>query len=163
LRRREGDGIEVEIRVDESNLGALYVLSPRTSIPYLVPCLNIDYADGISLWQHRLFKRRQEQLFPTEPNACGYLQAKSDIQRMVDESVSKRRGKSGQRLGRYLESAQSAPVKRALSKVDRASPMEGVTRVESPAAAIEKRSNSDSEVDDLSGFTPIFRGPYVRD
>jgi putative transposase len=63
LQRKEGKKLTVEIRVNESDIGSIYVLSPKTSKAYTVPALDRDYASGISLWQHKVIKNYQRQHF----------------------------------------------------------------------------------------------------
>lgn len=56
LRRKLGTNLSVEIRINESDIGSIYVLSPRTSIPYTVPALDQEYAAGLSVFQHKVIK-----------------------------------------------------------------------------------------------------------
>src|ERR1700688_1128754 len=61
LRRKEGANLKVEIRINESDIGSIYVLSQKTSKAYSVPALDPDYAAGISLWQHKVIKNYQRK------------------------------------------------------------------------------------------------------
>jgi hypothetical protein len=43
LRIKAGSNLEVEIRVDESDIGSIYVLWPKINSTYRVPARNIEY------------------------------------------------------------------------------------------------------------------------
>ena len=42
MRRKEGANLAVEIRINEDDIGSVYVLSPKTSKTYTVPALDQD-------------------------------------------------------------------------------------------------------------------------
>jgi putative transposase len=109
LRRKEGSNLAVEIRVNESDIGSIYVLSPKTSKAYSVPALDHDYACGISLWQHKAIKNYHRQHFDTNYGIDGWLQAKNEISRLIDESLKLRRMKTRKRIARYRETSEQTP------------------------------------------------------
>lgn len=57
LRCRKGSELPVEIRVDESDLGSIFVLSPEEKEALIVPALRRDYATDVGLFQHRVIRR----------------------------------------------------------------------------------------------------------
>jgi hypothetical protein len=62
------------------------------------PALNFVYANGISLWQHKLFQANR----PTnEPD--GYLESKEQIRRMFQHEYLVMRRKPQRGVGRLLE------------------------------------------------------------
>lgn len=103
LRRKEGANLAVEIRINESDIGSIYVLSPKTSKAYSVPALDQDYAAGISLWQHKVIKNYQRQHSDTNEGLSGWLQAKGEISRLIDESLKLKRTRTHKRIARYRE------------------------------------------------------------
>ena len=110
LRRKEGVNLKVEIRVNESDIGSIYVLSPKTSKAYSVQALDPDYAGGISLWQHKVIKNYQRQHSDTDNGVDGWLQAKNEISHLIDESLKLKRTRTHKRIARYRETAeQEAP------------------------------------------------------
>jgi putative transposase len=111
LQRKEGKKLTVEIRVNESDIGSIYVLSPKTSKAYAVPALDRDYASGISLWQHKVIKNYQRQHFDKDDGVDGWLQAKSEIARLIDESLKLKRTRTHKRIARYRETSEQAPAK----------------------------------------------------
>src|ERR1017187_1364864 len=98
LRRREGANLIVEIRINESDIGSIYVLSPKTSKAYTVPALDCEYASGISLWQHKVIKNYQRQHFDRDYGVDGWLQAKSEIAHLIDESLKLKRTRTHKRI-----------------------------------------------------------------
>jgi putative transposase len=111
LRRREGANLTVEIRINESDIGSIYVLSPKTSKAYAVPALDREYASGISLWQHKVIKNYQRQHFDKDDGVDGWLQAKSEIAHLIDESLKLKRTRTHKRIARYRETSEQTPAK----------------------------------------------------
>ncbi len=111
LQRKEGKKLTVEIRVNESDIGSIYVLSPKTSKAYSVPALDREYASGISLWQHKVIKNYQRQHFDKDDGVDGWLQAKSEIAHLIDESLKLKRARTHKRIARYRETSEQAPAK----------------------------------------------------
>jgi putative transposase len=109
LRRKEGANLKVEIRVSESDIGSIHVLSPKTSKAYLVPALDPDYAGGISLWQHKVIKNYQRQHSDTDHGVGGWLQAKNEISHLIDESLTLKRTRTHKRIARYRETSEQMP------------------------------------------------------
>jgi putative transposase len=111
LRRKEGANLTVEIRVNEDDIGSIYVLSPKTSKAYTVPALDCEYASGISLWQHRVIKNYQRQHFDKGYGVDGWLQAKGEIAHLIDESLKLKRTRTHKRIVRYRETSEQAAAK----------------------------------------------------
>jgi len=129
LRRKEGANLKVEIRVNESDIGSIYVLSPKTSKAYSVPALDPDYAGGISLWQHKVIKNYQRQHSDADHSVDGWLQAKNEISHLIDESLKLKRTRTHKRIARYREAAEQATPK--------AEKIEAVTlRTKAPTSAM---------------------------
>jgi putative transposase len=69
LRKDEGDKLSVDIRVDEENIGHLYVIWDNARV-IEAKALDFEYANSISAWQHKQFQyyRRTHNL-PDHPQA----------------------------------------------------------------------------------------------
>lgn len=109
-RRGEGASLDVEIRVDESDIGSIHVLSPKTSRAYSVPALDQSYAAGISLWQHKTIKHWQAQHSDSNKGLTGLLQARETIARLIEEDFGLKRTRSRKRIARYIEGSERAPM-----------------------------------------------------
>lgn len=95
LRNRYGARLDVDIRVDDGNIGSIHVIYEGILIK--VPALRYAYAEGISLWQHKVFQDHAD-----ESNPDGWLAAKERIRRMYAEEFKLMRGVT-RRSGRLLE------------------------------------------------------------
>lgn len=100
LRRRLGDKVDVEVRVDAADIGKIIVLSPDRREMYSVPALRNDYAAGLSVWQHRICKRyAARELEKFSPDA--WLEAKARIAQMIDAEFAHKKLKTRTRMARY--------------------------------------------------------------
>lgn len=101
LRRKLGDKLKVDIRVDDSNLGSIVVLSPDKKQIYKVPALRFEYANELSSFQHKMCKRyAQNHLGRNDVEA--YLEAQLAIQEIVSKESSSGRKKQRPNVARYM-------------------------------------------------------------
>lgn len=112
LRRKLGEKLDVELRVDGGDLGHIHVIAPDKSTIIRVPCLDFDYANGITSWQHKLFKRYATQHLNLGGNPNTWRHAKVAIAEIVQceilKKTAKRKNKAvGSRMARYLDSERS--------------------------------------------------------
>ena len=112
LRIKEGSNLEVEIRVDENDIGSIYVVWPKTNSTYRVPARDIEYAKGISLWQHSIFKKWQKDRDPFNRNPYGWLKAQEEIQRRIEEDLHLKRRRTRMRVARFKEASEKTSVQR---------------------------------------------------
>jgi putative transposase len=112
LRIHEGSNLEVEIRVDENDIGSIYVVWPKTDSTYRVPARDIEYANGISLWQHSIFKKWQKERDPFNQNSYGWLRAQEEIQRRIEEDLHLKRRRTRMRVARFKEATEKTSVQR---------------------------------------------------
>jgi putative transposase len=102
LRRTYGDRFEVEIRFNRSNLGSLIVLHPERKTPIRVPCLNPEYAEGLTEWQHKVCKRyARDQMKGDDSEA--FLEALLEINEIVssDLKTKKPKGTTREHIARW--------------------------------------------------------------
>lgn len=100
LRRKLGDKLEVEIRVDTADLGHIVVLSPDQRQTFKVPALQFDYANGLSEWQHRVCKRFAARETNTYSSAA-WLEAKARIRELVEAEFMHKKQKTRTKIARY--------------------------------------------------------------
>lgn len=86
LRRRFGAKLEVDIRVNDSDLGHLHLIGPDGEI-YDIPALNNAYANGLTRWQHKIIRRYAARMLGLHDDT-GWREAK----RQISEIVHKRLG-----------------------------------------------------------------------
>jgi putative transposase len=148
LRRKEGSNLAVEIRINESDIGSIYVLSPKTSKAYSVPALDQDHAAGISLWQHKVIKNYQRQHSDADRGVDGWLQAKSEISRLIDESLKLKRTSTHKRIARYRETAEQGAPKGPIAEPrtqPRISPTTA-SRMADPVSSFGVRDQADTSL-----------------
>ena len=108
LRRQLGDRIDVDVRVNRSNLGSVIVLHPERGTPLRVPCLHKEYAEGLTEWQHSICKRYARKRFNSEGDVDAWLDSLLEICDMVRQELNmgKRRGVTRERMARWSEGKQ---------------------------------------------------------
>ena len=94
LRGLNGSELAVEIRVDESDLGQIFLVSPEGREVFTVPALRRDYATGIGLFQHRVIRSYQKRHASLEPSPDGWLQAKEEIVEIIETEMRLKRKRS---------------------------------------------------------------------
>jgi putative transposase len=101
LRCRKGSELLVEIRVDESDLGHIFVLSPEEQEALTVPAPRRDYATGIGLFQHRVIRRYQKRHASLQSGPDGWLQPKEEIVEIIESETRLKRKRSNKRVARW--------------------------------------------------------------
>ena len=100
LRRQLGDKLGVEIRVNDANLGQIIVLSPDKTRMFKANALTPEYANGLSAWQHRVFKKfAAQELEKYDPTA--WLEAKMAIASLIEEEFMHKKQKSRTKIARF--------------------------------------------------------------
>lgn len=95
LRRRLGDKLDVEIRVDDGDLGHIHVIAPDKSTFIRVPCIDFDYANGLSLWQHKVIRRFNRERRKRRDNANEWRHAKVELGELIQNELQGKRKKTG--------------------------------------------------------------------
>lgn len=109
LRRRLGDKLDVELRINEGDLGHIYVIAPDKSDYFKVPCLNLEYANGLTLWQHNVCKRYKSQNFKIDDTPNSWRRAKVEISEIIMRDVLHKKGKSRSKSARFMNVGQPTP------------------------------------------------------
>lgn len=110
LRRQLGDVLDVSIRIDDTNIGRIFVLSPDKKRIFTVPAVNVAYAQGLSAWQHKVCKRyaaKQMKRYDTE----GWIAAKQTIAALIADELRFGKRKTRARVARYKgDNGMSSPT-----------------------------------------------------
>ncbi len=103
--RHRLNGNKVTIRVDEENLGHLYVYDELERRYIDVSCTYPEYAEGLTLWQHSVICRYVRLQNEADSDIDAVIRAKADIQEMVDEASTQRKRKTGtsMKIARWQE------------------------------------------------------------
>lgn len=94
------DGEKVKIKYDPTDLGSIHVYDPQGQTYISVECLESDYAQGLSLWKHRVILNmaRKEE---SKVDILGLARAKRRIQEIVEKSRADKKIKSRSRIARW--------------------------------------------------------------
>ena len=164
LRRSHGDKLDVEVRVNDMDLGKVIVLSPDKKRMFNAPALFQDYANRLTRWQHRICKRfaaRQMEKF--EPSA--WLEAKDAISRLIDEEFMRKKQRTRTKIARFK--GGTSPEAKSEEAPAPALPVALDAPVPEPAAALAqavKQAANDAKPLPVSDTRPARRlKPIVRE
>lgn len=143
LRCRKGGELPVEIRVDESDLGRIFVLSPEEKDVFTVPALRSDYATGTCLFQHRVIRRYQKRHASMKSSPDGWLQAKEEIVEIIENETRLKRKRSNKRVARWGDSNPAGGQTTNDGSVvpTKSLPASVETGTECPREALEERAS----------------------
>ncbi|MDP2788109.1 MAG: DDE-type integrase/transposase/recombinase [Pseudomonadota bacterium] len=111
LRRQFGDKLDVEIRVNDADLGQIIVFSPDKTQMYTANVLTPEYANGLSAWQHRVCKKfAAQELEKYDPTA--WLEAKMAIASLIEEEFMHKKQKSRTKIARFKGENPPLPAAR---------------------------------------------------
>jgi putative transposase len=110
LRRQYGENLTVEIRVDESDVGHLYVILKDHQGYIEVPALNHEYANGLTLWLHNICRSYAKKHFK-KVDVYSYALAKTEIREIVEKELNLKRRKSNAKVARYNDTNQQSAAK----------------------------------------------------
>jgi len=116
LRRQYGDKLEVDIRIDESNVGHIHVMLPDQSGYVEVHALNHEYAEGVSLWLHNVYRNfAVNNLEKDDP--VNWAMAKVEIANIIKREMQGKPRKTNSKLARYQEASKPRTRKPASTPV----------------------------------------------
>lgn len=81
-------GERVKVKYDPSNIGVIHVYDRVFNRYVIVPAVAQDYANGLSLWQHKVIKREAQLAVKDYVDADALCLAKARIQKIVDEQFT---------------------------------------------------------------------------
>ncbi|MGB9235818.1 MAG: Mu transposase C-terminal domain-containing protein [Terriglobales bacterium] len=126
LRQQHGATLGVEIRVDEGDIGHIYVIAPDSRRYFRVPALHFDYANGLSSWQHDVFCNKARE-WGHENSSIGWLEAKREIVQLIEQDLSSQRKTSHKKHGRFLNDSDKAAKSKNSSQSPAASTAGGMS------------------------------------
>lgn len=111
LRNSSTRDFQVDMKFDPTNMGRIHVRDPRTNTYFEVPALNPEYAEGLGLWPHKIFRRCLRKMGARKINPTELAKVKEHIHDLIQEAAKtkKRKRTTNARIGRFLESSGQAP------------------------------------------------------
>ncbi|MBA3014897.1 MAG: DDE-type integrase/transposase/recombinase [Desulfobulbaceae bacterium] len=102
LRRKHGDSIDVEISVDDGDIGSIYVFAPDKQTTYMVRAISWDYAEGLTNWQHRVFKNYSKKNMEKQ-DINSWIMAKDTIFNIIRNESLLKKNKSNKKVARFTD------------------------------------------------------------
>lgn len=102
LRQLHGSQFEVEIRTWDDDLGHLIVVCPNEQGLLKIPAVNIEYASGLTRWQHKVCKRYQRRLMDDDAREIGLLEARNRIRMLIEDDMRVGKRRSRKSHARYM-------------------------------------------------------------
>jgi putative transposase len=78
----------VRVRLDEEDVGHVYVEDRKNATYVRVPCVDPEYATGLTLWQHRVIRRFALEQLKADTDLGSLAKAKAAIQTLVEKAWS---------------------------------------------------------------------------
>lgn len=107
LRRTFGAELSVKVYASPSNLGDVIVEHEESAQRFTVPCLNLAYAAGLTLWQHKAIRKYAKDQNLGVASFDDQLRAKSSLEAIIyngmADSPLKERVRSARMLQRTRE------------------------------------------------------------
>lgn len=103
LRRQVGPGVTVDVRIDEADLGKIFVFPKGASVPIAVPALHQQYASGLSLWAHEICKKRANEHTDDADRSEKLLRTKKMLQTLIEQSLKSKTKWLSKRAARFIE------------------------------------------------------------
>ncbi|HSY35609.1 MAG TPA: Mu transposase C-terminal domain-containing protein [Acidobacteriaceae bacterium] len=113
LRRQWGTNLKVDVRVNQMDIGSIYVIVPDRREPLEVPSLEPTYAQGLSLHAHQVIRKLQRDNADMDQGAEGRRQVTQDMNRRIAEAKTSKKRKLGRRYGQLLEGTEKTQAGRA--------------------------------------------------
>lgn len=160
LRHRLGEALDVEVRVDNADLGQIVVISPEKGNElFEVPALKTKYARGLTEWQHRVCKRhaaREKKAYSAE----SWLEAKMYIARLIDREFMHKKQSTRTRIARFKETkvqqhstSEASPVRALPAEAPPPSPAREEPTHAPPVAPLSTPRNATG----TRRFKPVYR------
>jgi putative transposase len=108
LRRRVGSSPKVELTFDPGDLGHINVLDAQKRTYIRVPAIDQAYANGLSLWQHKVIRRYAQQQLSARTDIVALAQAKAEIRDLVERDFKRKSTHGRKRHARFLEDHASS-------------------------------------------------------
>lgn len=114
IMQRFREGVSVRVVYDPEDLGKILVWAPGENAPFVAPAVWVDYADGLTLIQHRLIRAIAREHRMDEQRESSLLYAKSELAQAMRDLMSNRSLRSRKKFARIHGANSAQPAKRLL-------------------------------------------------
>lgn len=157
LRMKLGDKLDVEVRVDGADIGHIIVLSPDKTRMFKVPALSFNYANGLSVWQHRVCKRFAARELD-KYDSTSWLKAKLTISKFIEDEFMHKKQKTRTKIARYKGATKPITVEQPETPAPHPVPQSEVKSI--PAEPLTPADISDETSQPAQTgkkFKPVYR------
>src|SRR5207249_8757547 len=85
------------------DLGHINVFDPLKEMYIRIPAVDQAYAQGISLWQHKVIRRYAQRQLNARTDIVALAEAKADIRALVERDFNRKSTRGRKRHARFLE------------------------------------------------------------
>lgn len=152
LRKNIGNEQCVDFMWYEEDLGYIDVLDPTTKQYIRVHCLDYDYTNGLTLYQHECNRSYAKANYEGRLDVSALAAAKAEIREYIAESISRKRGTTRKRQARYadgrgIEYPQEVPESRSDTLNPEVEEIMPLKRSRHPHPAATEKEFEDYEVE----------------
>lgn len=108
LRAEHGEVMTVEVRTSDDDLGSIVVIGPDGKTLINVPALDLEYAKGLTRWQHSVCKRYKNRLQDDQSAEISLLDAKLRIRALIQQDMGGKRRSTRNAQQRFMQSEPAA-------------------------------------------------------
>jgi putative transposase len=102
LLRRVGPGTRLDFTVMEEDLGYIYVKDPvNAREPLRIPCTRLDYASGLSLFQHQFLRKEAGVRLHVSDAADVLAETRNRMREVINDELASKNTASKARHARY--------------------------------------------------------------
>jgi putative transposase len=159
IRMKYGAELDVDIHVDESDLGKIYVVVPGLSKPVAVPALRLKYASGLTLWAHKVVKKQTAELHDGDYDPERLEATKQALRDFVRRSLSSKKRGLAKRAKRFFDGSQeSTQVANHSGQTNRPEPVsyQSSSPTSGPAPLFQTTVDMAIDMDDDDAALPTF-------
>lgn len=106
LRKLHGARLPVQIRVNDDDLGSVWVLCPQLNEPVKADALNQHYAKGLTYTQHQVYKASRAKDPKAAPDVKGLIEASEQVGLILQGKLAQTPSKLGKNYATFVERAR---------------------------------------------------------
>ncbi|MDQ0138954.1 Mu transposase C-terminal domain-containing protein [Cupriavidus necator] len=111
LMRRYGEGISVRLVYDPEDLGKVIVWPPEGNTPLVVPAVLSEYANGLTVAQHRLIRALAKDRRMNEQDESSLLYAKAVLANRIQDLLRSRKLRTRKKAARIQGANSEHPTR----------------------------------------------------
>ncbi|HTH09460.1 MAG TPA: hypothetical protein VMA55_07810, partial [Acidovorax sp.] len=140
LRARLGDRIPVDIITNDEDVGYLFVVCPETGEHLKVPAVDLQYANGMTRWQHTKCREYARVMQEKTPSKVRLVDAKRRIIELIKEDmlVNNRKSRQSQSRARSMADMPIVAVGEDLHGLSKRAPSKSRTGNRTAPAPVTK-------------------------